>query len=106
MGRLDGRVAAVTGGASGIGEATARRFAEEGAQVAIADVDAPRGRQVADEIRTRGGRALFVETHTEREAECVAFIGAAAREFGHLGRLHSRPGSRRGVQVSRHLAAQ
>jgi 2-hydroxycyclohexanecarboxyl-CoA dehydrogenase len=94
VGRLDGKAAAVTGGASGIGEATARRFAEEGAQVAIADVDAPRGRQVADEIRARGGRALFVETRTEREAECVAFIGAAAREFGRLDVLVNNAGMR------------
>jgi len=92
--RLDGKVTAVTGGASGIGEATARLFAEEGAQVAIADVDVARGRQVADEIRARGGRALFLETHTEREAECVAFIEAAAGALGRLDVLVNNAGMR------------
>ena len=94
MARLDGKVTAVTGGASGIGEATARLFAEEGAQVAIADVDVARGRQVADEIRARGGRALFLETHTEREAECVAFIEAAAGALGRLDVLVNNAGMR------------
>src|SRR6476659_10009788 len=54
MGKLDGMVAAVTGGASGIGEATVRRFIAEGAQVAFADRDAERGRRVAEEIAAGG----------------------------------------------------
>jgi NAD(P)-dependent dehydrogenase (short-subunit alcohol dehydrogenase family) len=94
VGRLDGRVAAVTGGASGIGEATARRFADEGAQVTIADIDAERGRAVAADITAKGGRAIFRETHTEREAECAAFIQAARREFGRLDILVNNAGMR------------
>ncbi len=94
MARLGGKVAAVTGGASGIGEATARRFAEEGAHVAIADVDAERGRAVADEIRATGARAIFVETRTEREAECVRFIRAAHDELGRLDVLVNNAGMR------------
>jgi 2-hydroxycyclohexanecarboxyl-CoA dehydrogenase len=93
-GRLDGQVAAVTGGASGIGEATARRFAEEGAQVAIADVDADRGRSIADQIQAKGGRALFVETRTERESDCVAFIRTARERFGRLDVLVNNAGMR------------
>ena len=94
MGRLDGKVAAVTGGASGIGEATARRFAREGALVAIADVDADRGRMVAAEIEAEGGRAMFRETHAEREAECAAFIEAARQGLGRLDVLVNNAGMR------------
>lgn len=94
MGRLSGKVAAVTGGASGIGEATARLFAEEGARVAIADLDADRGRTVADEIRAKHGSALFVETRTEREAEAMGFIRRARAEFGRLDVLVNNAGMR------------
>jgi 2-hydroxycyclohexanecarboxyl-CoA dehydrogenase len=94
MGRLSGRVAAITGGASGIGEATARLLAEEGAQVAIADSDVDRGPRVADDIRAKGGRALFVETHTEREAEAIGFIQSARAEYGRLDVLVNNAGMR------------
>ena len=94
MGRFSGKVVAITGGASGIGEATARLFGEEGAQVAIADLDVSRGRTVADEIRTKGGAALFVETHTEREAEAAAFIHRARDEFGRIDVLVNNAGMR------------
>ena len=94
MGRLGGKVAAITGGASGIGLATARRFAAEGAQVAIADLDAERGRAVADEIRAAGTRAIFVEARTEREVDCARFIRAAHDELGRLDVLVNNAGMR------------
>jgi len=94
MGRLDGKVAAVTGGASGIGEATARRFVAEGAAVALGDIDAERGRQVAGEIQAAGGRAVFVETHAGREADAARFVRTARDEFGRLDVLVNNAGMR------------
>ena len=84
MGRLDGKVAAVTGGASGIGEATVRRFVDEGARVAFADRDRPRGACIAAGIEADGGEAMFVEARVDREAEAAAFIRRAVDHFGRL----------------------
>ena len=92
MERLSGKVAAVTGGASGIGEATVRRFVAEGAKVAFADRDVERGKRIASEI---GASALFVEAHVEREAEAAAFVRHAAHGFGRLDILVNNAGIRK-----------
>src|ERR1043166_5095693 len=68
-GRLEGKVALITGGASGIGEATARLFAKEGAKVVITDVQTEKGQAVADEIKAAGGEAAFVKANVVREAQ-------------------------------------
>jgi NAD(P)-dependent dehydrogenase (short-subunit alcohol dehydrogenase family) len=94
MDRLNGKVAAVSGGASGIGEATVRRFVAEGAKVAFADRDVERGKRVAAEIEAGGGQALFVEAHMEREAEAAAFVRHAADRFGRLDVLVNNAGVR------------
>src|SRR5437870_2608358 len=94
MGQLYGKIAAVTGGASGIGEATVRRFVTEGAQVAFADRDVERGKRVAAEIEASGGKALFVEAHMEQEAEAAAFIQHTVDHFGQLNILVNNAGIR------------
>jgi 3-oxoacyl-[acyl-carrier protein] reductase len=93
MAQLSGKVAAVTGGASGIGEATVRRFVKEGAKVAFADRDADRGKRVAAEIVASGGEVVFVEAHMEREAEAAGFIRQAAQRFGRLDILVNNAGT-------------
>jgi len=84
MGRLDGRVAIVTGGAQGIGGATARRLAEEGARVAIADVDRPTAERNADTIRAAGGSALVVETDVAQHEQVRAMVERTVAEWGRL----------------------
>src|SRR5499425_1828873 len=94
MARLNGKVAAVTGGASGIGEATVRRFVKEGAKVAFADRDVERGKRAAAEITASGGQVVFMEAHVEREAEAMAFVQQAAKIFGQLDILVNNAGVR------------
>src|SRR6185503_20657366 len=94
MERLSGKIAAITGGASGIGEATVRRFVAEGAKVVFADRDVDRGKRVAAEIEASGGQALFLEAHMEREAEAAAFVQHAVARFGRLDVLVNNAGIR------------
>jgi NAD(P)-dependent dehydrogenase (short-subunit alcohol dehydrogenase family) len=82
--RLTNKVAWISGGASGIGEATAELFAAEGAKVAIADVQIERGRQVVDRIKSRGGQAVFHEVDVTRGVQIGRSIAETAREFGGL----------------------
>jgi NAD(P)-dependent dehydrogenase (short-subunit alcohol dehydrogenase family) len=75
--RFAGRTAVVTGGGSGIGLATARRLAEEGARVVVADIDAGPGQAAADEVN-----GLFVRTDVTSEGEVQALFAAAAEHYG------------------------
>ncbi|OGA31783.1 MAG: short-chain dehydrogenase [Betaproteobacteria bacterium RIFCSPLOWO2_12_FULL_62_13b] len=82
--RLKGKVAIVTGGAAGIGEATAVLFAEEGAKVVIADVDEAAGMETVARIRAQGGEAIFVSTDISREGDARKACDEAVRAFGRL----------------------
>ncbi|MBV9826877.1 MAG: SDR family oxidoreductase [Alphaproteobacteria bacterium] len=99
MGRLDGKVAAVTGGASGIGEATVRRFVAEGASVAFCDRDGERGERVAAELKTTGARVAFTQADVGSEAACLAFVNGAAQNFGRLDILINNAGIRKYEKV-------
>jgi len=84
MNRLDGQVAWISGGASGIGAATCRRFAQEGASLVIADVLEESGRQLAGEITAAGGRAVFSVCDVSDESQVCNSIEATVDQFGGL----------------------
>jgi 2-hydroxycyclohexanecarboxyl-CoA dehydrogenase len=105
MGRLDGRIAAVTGGASGIGEATVRRFVAEGAKVAFCDRDGERGRQVAAELEATGAQVAFTQADVGTEAACLAFVNGAAEKFGGLDILVNNAGIRKYEKIDEASAA-
>lgn len=81
---LSGKVAIVTGGASGIGRGIAARFAAEGAAVVIADVRDELGESLAEELNTAGGRTVYRHTDVGEQAEVAGLVQAAVAEFGGL----------------------
>jgi 2-hydroxycyclohexanecarboxyl-CoA dehydrogenase len=105
MARFNGKVAAVTGGASGIGEATVRRFVAEGASVAFCDRDGDRGRRVASELEATGAKVAFTQADVGTEAACLAFVNGAAQQFGRLDILVNNAGIRKYEKVDEASAA-
>ena len=92
MGRVEGKVVIVTGGATGIGKGISTVLAQEGARVVIANRHEERGREAAREIADAGGQALFVPTDITREEDCRALVSAAVREYGKLDGLVNNAG--------------
>jgi NAD(P)-dependent dehydrogenase (short-subunit alcohol dehydrogenase family) len=86
---LQDKVAIVTGAASGIGAATARILAREGAAVVVADINGPGAEAVAKQIGADGGRAVAAEVDVSHEDQVAAMVAAAVRDFGGLDILHS-----------------
>lgn len=89
MGRLAGKTAIVTGAASGIGKATAALFAEEAAQVVVADWNESGGVAVAEEIRAGGGEAVFCLTDVSRAADVERMVRVAVERYGRLDAIVS-----------------
>jgi cyclopentanol dehydrogenase len=90
--RLHGKVALVTGGAAGIGEATAKLFAKEGAKVVVADVDGEGGERTAGAIRQAGGDAHFAKTNVAREDEVRRMVAFTVQKYGRLDVLFNNAG--------------
>ena len=92
MGKLDGKVAVITGAASGMGRATAIRFAKEGASVVVADLNSQGGEMVISEIAAAKGRAVYQRTDVTSEADIKSVIDRAVKEFGRLDITYNNAG--------------
>ena len=90
--RLDGRVAAITGGALGIGRATGLTFAAEGALVALGDVEIAAADAVAREITERGGKAIAVGVDVGDAGRAQSFVELVVAEFGRLDVMFANAG--------------
>ena len=92
MGRLDGKVCLITGAGSGIGQASARLFAREGAQVVVADVDDRGAKSTVAQIRKAGGNAFAEHVDVTDEAETVALASRVQKRFKRIDVLFNNAG--------------
>lgn len=92
MNRLEGKVALITGGASGIGRESALLFAREGARVVVVDRDEKAGRQTVRLVKEAGGEALFTKADVSQADDCQRMIKSAEKKFGRLDILFNNAG--------------
>jgi NAD(P)-dependent dehydrogenase (short-subunit alcohol dehydrogenase family) len=90
--RLDGKVALITGGASGMGRVASGLFAREGARIVLTDVADEAGEATAAEIRDAGGEAAYVHADVSKESDAKAMVDAAVERFGGLHVLYNNAG--------------
>ena len=90
--RLQGKVALITGGASGMGRVASMLFAAEGAQVVLTDLNDELGQATASEITDSGGQALYFHADVSRETNAKAMVQAAVQRFGGLHILYNNAG--------------
>src|SRR5437867_1060079 len=99
-GRLQGKVAVITGGARGIGGATARQFAADGAKVVIGDLLDDEGNETVAAIKKERGEATFVKADVTREEDCRALTQAAVDAYGRLDVIVTCAGILQGAYVA------
>jgi len=92
--RLKGKVSVITGGGQGIGYATCLRFAKEGSFVAIADINAKKGKKSCEAVKRKGGKAIFIETDVTKPDEVRRMIDKTLQAFGRISILVNNAGTR------------
>jgi NAD(P)-dependent dehydrogenase (short-subunit alcohol dehydrogenase family) len=90
--RLQDKVALITGGSSGIGEATASLFAKEGAKIAITGRNETRGNAVTEQITKNGGHAVFISSDVRKSSDCQLAVDEILRAFGRIDILFNNAG--------------
>lgn len=99
MGRLDNKVAIITGSAEGIGKATAKLFAEEGAKVVIADINETKGKKAVSEIQQAGGEATFILLNVTQEENWKSLMEMTVQKYGKLNVIVNNAGISRAKDI-------
>jgi len=99
MGRLDNKIAMISGGAMGIGEADCLLFAREGAKVIIADISEEAGEKLRGRIKSEGFEAAFIKLDVSREEDWIAAMDFAVRKYGKLNILVNNAGVSLGKDI-------
>ena len=92
MGKLDGKVAIVTGGSSGFGEATVLLWAKEGAKVVVADILEDAGNKVVEKVKKAGGEAVFIKIDVSKAEDTDRMVSTAVSNYGKLDILYNNAG--------------
>lgn len=102
MGKLDGKVAIVTGGGSGFGKGACLLFADEGASVSVVDIDEKAGNEVVGEVEAAGGKAIFVKADISKDTDARAMVARTVEAFDRIDVLYNNAGilGTRGVQLT------
>jgi len=90
--RLKDKVCIITGGASGMGGAASRLFAQEGARIVVADIVEKAGQETVAAVQAQGGKAIFVKTDVRQESDCKQVVAQAVQAFGGLDVLYNNAG--------------
>ncbi|MBI2554689.1 MAG: 3-oxoacyl-ACP reductase FabG [Candidatus Rokubacteria bacterium] len=106
MTRFQGKVALITGAAGGIGEATAKRFAKEGASVAVNDANAAGVKKVADEIQGAGGKAMAVPGDVTQKTQVEEMVRQVTAQWGRVDILINNAGINRDAMAAKMTEAQ
>ena len=101
MNRLTNKIAIITGGARGIGKATAKKFIEEGASVALWDIDEKAGQTTAIELNTNGNEVRFYKVNTANPAEVAAAAEMVNKDFGRIDILVNNAGITRDASLKK-----
>jgi NAD(P)-dependent dehydrogenase (short-subunit alcohol dehydrogenase family) len=92
MGKLEDKVAIITGAGSGFGRATSILFSKEGAKVVVADIVEKSGKETVDLIKANGGEAIFVKVDVSKSADCENMVKVAVESYGKLDILFNNAG--------------
>jgi len=92
MGRLDGKISIITGGANGMGRLAAMRFAEEGSKIVVADMDSAAVQVVVDEVNDNGFEAIGATVDVREPEQCEAMVTSAVDTFGGLHVIYNNAG--------------